>query len=119
MTSESDAMNVNVDAVHDSLDLQVSKGLTAVEAAGESLWLAEVQAEQGVLSRKSREDLGKVVNEWLAQQVGGSSERAELHKVVAELYARFLKTRVSFEPGHDAVAMLEAAWREWRAATRG
>jgi hypothetical protein len=118
MTPEPNAMNVHVGAVFDSLDLQVSKGRTVAEAAGEAQWIAEVEEKMGVLSHQTREERIRVIHNWLAEKVGGTEE-IDLYKLVAKVYAGFLQERVSFEAGRDSVAMLESAWHEWRTATRG
>ena len=48
-------MGINVEAVHALLNTQVRKGRSPVEAAGEGRWLADVQQEQGLLSKQTRE----------------------------------------------------------------
>jgi hypothetical protein len=112
-------MNINVKAVHDMLDDQIRKGRTPVEAAGEARWLADVEQEQGILSRQTRDEEIGVINQWLAAEVDVAPEELNLYTYVAELYAGFVKERVQFGPNDQPIAMLEGAWREWRKTTRG
>ncbi len=112
-------MTINVKAIQDMLRSQVRKGRTPVEAAGEGRWLAETQQEQGLLSRETRDEEVKAINEWLAAEVGASSQESELYGLVAGLYASFIGARVHFGPGEDPIAALEGAWQEWRRTTRG
>src|SRR5207247_1046768 len=111
---ERGSMNINVKAVHDMLDAQVRKGRTPVEAAGEGRWLADVQQEQGILSRQTRDEEIGAINEWLAAQVNVAPKELDLYTYVAELYASFVKERVRFGPNDQPIAMLDGTWREWR-----
>lgn len=106
-------MNVNVEALRDSLDLRVQKGRTPIEAAGEERWMARLERDLGVLSNQTVSEREQLIDEWLAQQLGISVEKVGPAVVEADLYADFLMSQLDIE---DPTVTLKldstlAAWR--------
>ncbi len=111
-------MNVNIESVQDTLEEQVRKGRTPVEAAGEVRWLAEAQRGQ-LHSDQTHQDIIQVIDEWLADKMGVPEEEVGPFVKVADAYAQFLGERVRFETSANPIGMVEVAWHEWRATTNG
>jgi hypothetical protein len=55
--------SINADVIRDRLADHMRHGRNAAEAAGEERWLAEKQAQMGVLSRSSVDEIGDIVDE--------------------------------------------------------
>ncbi|MGH2400340.1 MAG: hypothetical protein ACRDF6_10880 [bacterium] len=111
--------NINANAICDRLADHLRHGRNAAEAAGEERWLAEKQAELGILSRSSLGEIGDVVDEWLVSEMG--EEHAALARTAARMYADFLMRHVDLG-GVSAWprGRVDAAFQQWRAqAERG
>lgn len=72
------SMNVNVQALRDSLDLRVVKGRTPIEAAGEERWIARVERDLGVIANQTVSEREQLIEEWLAEQPGMDIEKAKI-----------------------------------------
>jgi hypothetical protein len=84
--------NINADVIRDRLADHMRHGRKAAEAAGEERWLAERQAQLGILSRSSVDEIGDIVDEWLAVEMG--EEHAALARTAERMYADFLMRHV-------------------------
>src|SRR5262245_37531999 len=109
--------NINAEAVRNLLEQQMAKGREPWEAAGEQIWMAELEVEQQLLSRQSYNELLDIVRAWLETRV--AADIVDFSMTVAKLYAAFLAERVKFGAGDNPIAMLEMAWREWRQRANG
>ncbi len=107
-------MNVNVEAVQDGLEESVRKGQTPVEATGEALWVADSDRQQGIVSRKTHDELLKVIDEWLATKMNVPLDELGPYRMIVAGYAQFLAERVSFDIKANPMATLDKARREWR-----
>jgi hypothetical protein len=112
--------NINVKAVHNALEDQVRKGRSAVEAAGESRWMADVELKNQLHAPSTHAELVGVIDEWLAEKVGVPIDEIGPYAMAAQSYANFLAERVQFADPQSPhpIAQLESAWQEWR-QTRG
>jgi hypothetical protein len=109
--------NTNVDAVRSGLDSQVLKGRSAVEAAGELLWLTEQERANGVLSSETESDRTDVILEWLADELNVTLDDLGPSLAIARMYAAFLSDEVDIkEFANPPAANVDKAWREWREA---
>lgn len=113
MVRDEDDGNINADVIRDRLADHMRHGRNAAEAAGEERWLAEKQAQMGILSHSSVGEIGDIVDEWLVGEIG--ERDAALARAAARMYADFLMrqvdlSRVSAWPrGH-----VDAAFQQWR-----
>ncbi len=111
--------NINADVIRDRLADHMRHGRNAAEAAGEERWLAEKQAQLGVLSRSSVDEIGDIVDEWVVGEMG--EEHAALVRTAARMYADFLMRHVDL--GSVSAwprGRVDAAFQQWRAqAERG
>lgn len=106
--------NVNAEVIGDRLADHMRHGRNAGEAAGEEQWLAEKQAQMGILSRSSVDEIGDIVDQWLAGAVG--EDHAALARTAARMYADFLMRHVDLSGVSEwPRGPVDRAWRQWRA----
>lgn len=106
-------MNVNVQALRDSLDLRVVKGRTPIEAAGEERWIARVERDLGVIANQTVSKREQLIEEWLAEQLGIDVEKAKIVVMEADRYADFLSRELDIKD--PALTLkIDPALHAWR-----
>lgn len=109
--------NINADVIRERLADHIRHGRNAAEAAGEEQWLAEKQAQMGILSHSSVEEIEEIVDEWLVGEIG--EENAALARAAARMYANFLVRHVDLG-GVSAWprGLVDTAFQQWRAQAK-
>lgn len=110
--------NISVESVQSTLEQQRRKGRSAPEAAGEVLWLANVQQDMSLLSNESHENMSEVVDEWLARELNVPIDQLGPFRFEATEYAKFLRERVNLAPPTNPYTAVDQAWVAWREKIR-
>lgn len=109
---------MNADAIRHRLTDHMRHGRNTAEAAGEELWLAEVQHGMGVLSQSSVDEIVAIAHDWIAAAMG--EDHASLGRMAARMYADFLSQHVDVtEISEWPRGKVDLAWHQWRVRAEG
>ncbi|MFN2526947.1 MAG: hypothetical protein ABR505_11910 [Actinomycetota bacterium] len=112
MDHDDSSSNINASVVREHLNERLGAGRTPGEAAGEILFAHDKQLALGALSKRSREEIDEIVDQWLTES--SDPDTVAMDRQVAGAYSRFLAERVTLDPSSDPLGQLDAAWRAWR-----
>jgi hypothetical protein len=105
--------NVREDVIRDGLSSRLSLGRSKPEAAGEHIWITNLQQSSGLLSRQTQGEVIEVIDRWLVE--GMSESLAKVSRYVARNFARYLAEHVNIDDYSTlASTQIDLALRAWR-----